>query len=52
MNENISHSGAWALAAIMIVLVTWVLYRYLAPKSWHEWANAGLVQAFIIALYA
>ena len=52
MNENIAHSGAWALAAIMIALVTWVLYRYLAPKTWHEWASAGLVQAFIIALYA
>jgi methanethiol S-methyltransferase len=52
MNENIAHSGAWALAVIMIVVVTWFLYRYLAPKTWHEWANAGLVQAFIIALYA
>lgn len=52
MNENIAHSGVWALAAIMIVLVSWVLYRYLAPKTWHEWASAGLVQAFIIALYA
>jgi len=52
MNEDIAHSGIWALAAIMIVLVSWVLYRYLAPKTWHEWASAGLVQAFIIALYA
>ena len=52
MNENISHSGVWALAAIMIVIASWVLYRYLAPKTWHEWASAGLVQAFIIALYA
>jgi len=52
MNENISHSGVWALAAIMIVIASWILYRYLAPKTWHEWASAGLVQAFIIALYA
>ena len=52
MNENIAHSGVWALAAIMIVIASWVLYRYLAPKTWHEWASAGLVQAFIIALYA
>ena len=52
MNEFIAHSGAWALAAIMIVIVSWVLYRYLAPKSWREWASAGLVQAFVIALYA
>jgi len=52
MNETISHSGVWPLAVIMIVLVSWVLYRYLAPKTWREWASAGLVQAFIIALYA
>ncbi len=52
MNENITHSGVWALAAIMIVVASWILYKYLAPKTWHEWAGAGLVQAFIIALYA
>jgi len=52
MRDNIAHSGAWGIAAIMIVVVSWVLYRYLAPKSWREWASAGLVQAFIIALYA
>jgi len=28
------------------------LYRFLAPKTWREWASAGVVQAFIIALYA
>ncbi|MGV8893194.1 MAG: methyltransferase family protein [Burkholderiaceae bacterium] len=52
MNENITHSGIWGIAAIMIVVASWVLYRYLAPKTWREWAGAGLVQAFIIALYA
>jgi len=52
MNENIAHSGAWGLAAIMIVVASWLLYRYLAPKTWREWASAGVVQAFIIALYA
>jgi len=52
MNEHISHSGAWGVAAIMIVIASWIVYRYLAPKSWREWAGAGLVQAFIIALYA
>lgn len=52
MNQNISHTGAWGLAIIMIVLVSWILYRYLAPKTWREWAGAGVVQAFIIALYA
>lgn len=52
MDESISHTGVWGLAAIMIVIASWVLYRYLAPKTWREWASAGLVQAFIIALYA
>tara|TARA_R110001592_G_scaffold148073_1_gene372683 strand:- start:20696 stop:21409 length:714 start_codon:yes stop_codon:yes gene_type:complete len=52
MNEHIAHSGAWGLALIVIVFVSWFLYCYLAPKSWKEWAGAGVVQAFIIALYA
>jgi protein-S-isoprenylcysteine O-methyltransferase Ste14 len=47
-----AHSGIWAMAAIMIVIASWVLYRYLAPNNWREWAGAGVVQAFIIALYA
>ena len=52
MNLHIAHSGAWALAIIMIVLASWLFYRYFAPRGWHEWAGAGLVQAFLIALYA
>ncbi len=52
MDEQIAHSGVWGLAVIMIVVASWLLYRYLAPKTWREWAGAGLVQAFIIALYA
>lgn len=52
MTPPISHSGAWGLALIVIVAATWFLYRFLAPKSWREWAGAGVVQAFIIALYA
>lgn len=52
MNEEIAHAGAWGIAAIMIVIVSWMFYRYFAPKSWREWASAGVVQAFIIALYA
>lgn len=52
MNETIKHSSVWGFAAIMIVVASWVLYRYLAPKTWREWAGTGLVQAFIIALYA
>jgi protein-S-isoprenylcysteine O-methyltransferase Ste14 len=52
MNETIAHSGVWPLAVFMIVIASWIFYRYLAPKTWREWASAGLVQAFIIALYA
>ena len=52
MNEPIAHSGIWILALIMIVVASWYLYKYMAPSSWHEWAGAGVVQAFIIALYA
>ena len=52
MNQIISHSGTWTIAILMIVVASWVFYRYFAPKTWHEWAGAGLVQAFIIALYA
>ena len=52
MNTQIAHSGVWALPLIMVVIVSWFLYRYLAPKTWREWAGAGVVQAFIIALYA
>jgi protein-S-isoprenylcysteine O-methyltransferase Ste14 len=52
MKEHIAHSGAWGIALIVIVMVSWFLYRYLAPKTWREWAGAGVIQAFIIALYA
>ncbi len=52
MDLQIAHSELWALAVIMIVVASWVFYRYFAPKDWREWAGAGLVQAFIIALYA
>ena len=52
MKDHIAHSGTWGLALIFIVIASWLLYRYLAPKTWKEWASAGVVQAFIIALYA
>src|ERR687892_1171022 len=42
----------WPYAILMIVTVSWGLYHFLAPASWRDWAGAGLVQAFIIALYA
>jgi len=52
MTELIAHSGVWVLAIVVIVIASWIFYRYFAPRTWHEWAGAGLVQAFIIALYA
>jgi hypothetical protein len=52
MNLPIAHAELWGLTVIMIVIVSWLFYRYFAPKNWREWAGAGLVQAFIIALYA
>jgi methanethiol S-methyltransferase len=46
------HVGYWGLALIVIVLISWFFYRYLAPQSWREWSRAGLIQAFIISFYA
>ena len=46
------HAGLCGTAAIVVFVVSWMMYRYLAPKGWKEWARAGLVQAFIIAFYA
>jgi protein-S-isoprenylcysteine O-methyltransferase Ste14 len=52
MDAHLTHSGIWAVAVVMIVVASWFFYRYFAPRSWREWAGAGLVQAFIISLYA
>ncbi len=46
------HVGTWGMAAIVIVIVSWVMYRYFAPAGWKEWGNVGVLQAFIIAFYA
>jgi len=40
------------MAAVVIAVVSWLFYRYLAPASWKEWGGAGVVQAFVIAFYA
>ena len=50
--EDLSLGGQWGAMIIAIVVASWILYSCLAPKSLKEWRNAGLVQAFIIALYA
>ena len=52
MGRGIEHSGAWIIALFVIVFASWLLYKYLAPKTWREWMGAGLIQGFIIALYA
>ena len=52
MERGIEHSGAWIIAIFVIVIASWLLYKYLAPKTWREWVGAGLIQGFIIALYA
>jgi protein-S-isoprenylcysteine O-methyltransferase Ste14 len=52
IDPTITNPGAWGLAIIFIVVVSWFFYRYFAPDSWREWVGAGVVQAFIIALYA
>ncbi len=50
--QGLPLGGQWGLVIIMSLVGTWVVFRYLVPKSWKEWRNAGLVQAFLIALYA
>lgn len=44
--------GLWVVTIFMVIIASWILYKYLAPKGFKEWRNAGLIQAFIIALYA
>lgn len=46
------HVGAWGVAVLVTVIVSWLLYKYLAPATWKEWGRAGVLQAFIIAFYA
>jgi len=52
MERGIEHSGAWVVALFFIVIASWFLYKYMAPKTWREWTGVGLIQGFIIALYA
>jgi len=49
---NPMHVGMWGIAAVVIVVISWVIYKYLAPESWREWAHVGVLQAFVIAFYA
>ena len=45
-------TGLWPYAVLLIGLGAWAVYHFLAPSNWREWAGAGLVEAFVIALYA
>lgn len=52
MNDFSMHYGHWGWVLITVLIASWILYRFVAPRSWRDWMGAGLVQAFIIALYA
>ena len=45
-------TALWPYAVLLIVIGGWAVYHFLAPSDWRDWTGAGLVQAFIIALYA
>ncbi len=44
--------GTWGMTIFMVILVSWIVYKYLVPRGFREWRNLGLIQAFIVALYA
>ncbi|GBE04421.1 isoprenylcysteine carboxyl methyltransferase (ICMT) family protein [bacterium BMS3Abin10] len=44
--------GTWIITIIMVIVVSWIVFKYLVPGNFKEWRNFGLIQAFIIALYA
>lgn len=43
---------SWGAIIFMVVLASWALYAFARPSKPREWGRAGLVQAFIISLYA
>src|SRR3990170_704889 len=45
--ERATGIGFWQLTLLMVVIASWLLYRYVAPRGWREWSRAGLVEAFI-----
>ena len=51
MTETITHSGAWGIAATMIVLISWVMYRWLAPRNWREWGSAGIPSGSLVEVH-
>lgn len=43
MSSFSAHYGHWNLVAVLVGVVSWILYRYVAPQGWREWTGAGLV---------
>lgn len=43
---------SWGAIVFMVVLASWAFYAFARPSKPREWGRAGLVQAFIISLYA
>jgi hypothetical protein len=36
MQEFAAHYGHWGVVIIMVVIASWILYRYAAPTSWRS----------------
>jgi hypothetical protein len=49
MNDFYARYRHWGLVIIMVVIASWIQYRYVAPKSWREWSRAGLVQVSLLS---
>lgn len=39
--------GTWIITIIMVIVASWIVFKYLVPGNFKEWRNAGLIQAFI-----
>ncbi len=53
MDETVpTLGGTWIITILMVIIVSWIVYKYLVPRNFREWRNLGLIQAFIVALYA
>lgn len=50
--EDTYQYGQWGIVLIMIVIFGWLIFKFVRPMDKIEWRNAGILNAFIIALYA
>ena len=46
METELTLGGMWGFTLLMVIIASWILYRYVAPRNWKEWTRAGLIQAF------